>query len=309
MIGVAVARQTLFDYTVKYSSCTLNRWRKTMTSQTTTGTTMTVPGQPNVAGTLGAHHTAFPCWDPAETIRLYEGVLGLPMVHAIPAQGWGKDENPDMVHFFFDIGNGDTLAFFYYLGWQRPEPPHQVLRQANHVAVEVQSEEALIEFRERLEGAGYDVMTVAHEVIESIYIDDPNGLFFEMTVPTRTVTELDTADSRRTMEALEEVIRSSGPPSSIHDVWRVKAQRNRPVGGAALHVVDAPEWAGAVEYARGAGYSVEDREGVFVIHDDRMVEIDRKASGLHPAVWYTVPTGGLEGRITCFDRNVLRIEA
>jgi len=264
-------------------------------------------GEANKVGTLGANHTAFPCWDPVETVRFYGELLGFPLVHAVPAVGWGKDDNPDMVHFFFDIGNGDTLAFFYYFGWPRPDPVHQVLRQSNHIAVEVPDEAALMAYRDKLKAAGYKVMTVEHETIESIYVDDPNGIFFEFTRPLRELTRLDADDAQRTMAGLATAIESGG--TSVQDVWRAKAQVNSPVGGPAIHVVDQPEWSGAVEYARRSGLSVEQRDGYVVIHGDGPFEIDRKESGLHLAVWFTLPAGGLEGRITRFDRDVLRVEA
>src|SRR6201999_4634013 len=64
----------------------------------------------------GVDHVAFPTFDPAATVRFYRDVLGFPVVHSICAAGWGPDDHPDFIHFFFDIGNGDRLAFFYYFG-------------------------------------------------------------------------------------------------------------------------------------------------------------------------------------------------
>jgi catechol 2,3-dioxygenase-like lactoylglutathione lyase family enzyme len=267
---------------------------------------MTKHGEPNAAGAIGAHHTAFPCWDPAGTLRLYRDILGYPLLYTIPAKGWGKDDNPDMVHFFFDIGNGDTLAFFYYFGWKKQMELHQVLRQANHLAVEVADEAALVRIRERLEAEGYDVLTVRHETIESIYINDPNGHFFEITAPTREFMPVELGDAAMTMDALIAALDDGA--TTVDDVWRQKARDNNPVGGAAIHVIDVPEWAGAVKYAEDAGIAIERRDGYNVIHSDEPFAIERKPAGLYPAVWYSLPAGGLEGRITRFDRDVLRIE-
>ena len=49
-------------------------------------------------------------------MRFYRDVLGFPVVHSICAAGWGPEDHPDFIHFFFDIGNGDRIAFFYYFG-------------------------------------------------------------------------------------------------------------------------------------------------------------------------------------------------
>src|SRR5690349_24283090 len=64
----------------------------------------------------GVDHAAFPTFDPAGTVRFYRDVLGFPVVHSICAAGWGPEDHPDFIHFFFDIGNDDRIAFFYYFG-------------------------------------------------------------------------------------------------------------------------------------------------------------------------------------------------
>jgi len=66
----------------------------------------------------GVDHVAYPTFDPAGTVAFYRDVLGFPVVHSICAAGWGPDKHPDFIHFFFDIGNDDRLAFFYYFGVQ-----------------------------------------------------------------------------------------------------------------------------------------------------------------------------------------------
>src|SRR4029077_7906861 len=66
-------------------------------------------------GLRGVDHVAYVTRNPKETLHFYRDVLGFPLVHCIVAPGWGKDPHPDFLHFFFDIGNGAKLAFFYYL--------------------------------------------------------------------------------------------------------------------------------------------------------------------------------------------------
>src|SRR5690349_18920690 len=79
---------------------------------------MTQP--PSSPALHGVHHTARPTWKLRETLEFYRDVLGLRLVHAISARGWGPAEHPDFLHFFFDSGNGSTIAFFYYLGTEQP---------------------------------------------------------------------------------------------------------------------------------------------------------------------------------------------
>jgi catechol 2,3-dioxygenase-like lactoylglutathione lyase family enzyme len=64
----------------------------------------------------GINHMAFPTFDPAGTIGFYRDVLGLPLVQTMQVKAWGPEYQRDFVHFFFDIGNADCLAFFYYFG-------------------------------------------------------------------------------------------------------------------------------------------------------------------------------------------------
>ena len=55
----------------------------------------------------GVHHQALISSDVARTIDFYQGLLEFPLTDLF--------ENRDYVgstHFFFDIGNGNTLAFF-----------------------------------------------------------------------------------------------------------------------------------------------------------------------------------------------------
>src|SRR6202012_4869800 len=58
----------------------------------------------------GINHLALVSSDMARTVEFYSGVLGMPLTKTIDLpQGMGQ-------HFFFDIGNGDCLAFFWFKG-------------------------------------------------------------------------------------------------------------------------------------------------------------------------------------------------
>ena len=56
----------------------------------------------------GINHIALVSSDMARTVRFYRDVLGMPLVKTIDLpDGMGQ-------HFFFDIGNNDCLAFFWF---------------------------------------------------------------------------------------------------------------------------------------------------------------------------------------------------
>ena len=105
--------------------------------------------EPTVAASIrGVNHLALVCSDMARTVDFYSNVLGFPLVKTVelPA-GWGQ-------HFFFDIGGGATLAFFWFPDApdgvpgithpsRKPPPDGTVsaVSSMNHVAFDVAPEE------------------------------------------------------------------------------------------------------------------------------------------------------------------------
>jgi catechol 2,3-dioxygenase-like lactoylglutathione lyase family enzyme len=193
----------------------------------------------------GVDHVAYPTFDPAGTVRFYRDVLGFPVVHSICAAGWGPEQHPDFIHFFFGIGNGDRLAFFYYFGLEpfgggpkgdsysrfAGDVPDYFVR-SRHLAIHVDSEEDLLEYRHRLDASQWPVeMQIQHETIESIYTHDPNGYMIEVTRALRPVTPQEDLDAALTIDALLDVV--SGPDPSMAALLTRKAE---------LIVERAPTW-------------------------------------------------------------------
>ncbi|RYE41216.1 VOC family protein [Rhodococcus sp. WS4] len=173
----------------------------------------------------GVDHAAFPTFDPKATIRFYRDVLGFPVVHATCALGWGAGEHPDFIHFFFDIGQGDRLAFFYYFGVERYEDTEipELLKRARHLAIHVDSEEDLLEYRRRLDASNHPCeLQVRHETVESIYVTDPNGYLIEVTRPLREITAEDDIDANLSADALMAVVDEDEP--TLEAFYRIKAQ-------------------------------------------------------------------------------------
>jgi catechol 2,3-dioxygenase-like lactoylglutathione lyase family enzyme len=103
-------------------------------------------------------------------VRFYQEVVGFPLTELIENRDY-----PGSSHFFFDIGNGNLLAFFDFPGLA-VEPYAEVLGGLHHVAISVAPEQwkAAIE---RLDAAG-----VPHEVHSdvSVYFRDPDGTRLEL---------------------------------------------------------------------------------------------------------------------------------
>lgn len=180
----------------------------------------------------GVHHTARPTWKLRETVEFYRDTLGLPLVHSVSARGWGPANHPDFLHFFFDSGNGSTIAFFYYLGTEQPErlvhmPEYD--NDAIHTAWRVESRETLLAWRQRLEDQGVAILyQIEHEVIESIYFRDPNGYYLEITCPLREFVALDETDAALSIDAaieIEDRKKRGELPETITAVWKEKGTR------------------------------------------------------------------------------------
>jgi catechol 2,3-dioxygenase-like lactoylglutathione lyase family enzyme len=177
----------------------------------------------------GVDHTARPTWKLRETVEFYRDKLGLPLVHAITAQGWGraKERHADFIHFFFDAGKGATIAFFYYIGTEQPPElavPRGYMGMANHTAWRVDTVEDLLAWQRRLEVAGVQVSQfIKHEILESIYFRDPNFYPLEITRPLRAVEHLDNVDAELTIAAALELA-DSGGWTNIEQLWRLKAK-------------------------------------------------------------------------------------
>jgi catechol 2,3-dioxygenase-like lactoylglutathione lyase family enzyme len=128
------------------------------------------PMQRDQSTARGVHHVALLCTDVETTIRFYQGLLGFPLVEIF--------ENRDYkgsTHLFFDIGRGNTLAFFDFPGLDLG-PYAEVLGGLHHIAISV-TPEAWAAARARLEEAG-----VACHIDSgiSLYFPDPDGVRLEL---------------------------------------------------------------------------------------------------------------------------------
>lgn len=121
----------------------------------------------------GIHHVALICNDPDTTIRFYQDMLGFPLVEMFENRDY-----PGSVHFFFDVGNGNMLAFFDFPGLDLG-PAEEGLGGLQHVAISV-SPQTFEVLKERLEAAGLTLLGPDRGVEESVYFRDPDGVQVEL---------------------------------------------------------------------------------------------------------------------------------
>jgi catechol 2,3-dioxygenase-like lactoylglutathione lyase family enzyme len=163
----------------------------------------------------GVNHLALVCKDMAKTVEFYRDILGMPLIKTLDLPG-GRGQ-----HFFFDIGNGDSLAFFWFPGAPEAVPgisaPADLpgggdIRSAhgsmNHIALNVPAEK-FDEYVEKLKAKGVQLgkvlnhdnseTQVASELnddvfVRSVYFWDPDGVMLEFASWTHNgFTEKDVA--------------------------------------------------------------------------------------------------------------------
>ena len=165
----------------------------------------------------GVNHIALVTSDMARTVQFYRDVLGMPLVKTLSLpEGMGQ-------HFFFDIGNGDCLAFFWFPHAPASQPGvsnpaalpgvgdiASAHASMNHLAFNVPLERFL-EYRQKLVDAGvrvsavldhddskYQVAEMFHPgvFVRSFYFFDPDGVLLEFAAWTREMGRPDDVSER-----------------------------------------------------------------------------------------------------------------
>jgi catechol 2,3-dioxygenase-like lactoylglutathione lyase family enzyme len=134
------------------------------------GDYLRAPGDRPATTAQGLHHFALICSDVRRTIDFYQGVLEFPLTEIFENRDY-----PGSNHFFFDIGNGNLLAFFDLPGLDLG-PYAEVLGGLHHLAISVTTEK-WEHLRGRLDEAGVDYIV---ESGSSIYFRDPDGARLEL---------------------------------------------------------------------------------------------------------------------------------
>lgn len=118
----------------------------------------------------GLHHTALVSSDVERTVRFYQDVLGFPLTEVMENRDYAGS-----THFFFDIGNGNALAFFDFPGLD-VGPYAEVLGGLHHIAISIERPQWEAA-RARLTDAGVEVI---EESGVSLYFRDPDGARLEL---------------------------------------------------------------------------------------------------------------------------------
>jgi catechol 2,3-dioxygenase-like lactoylglutathione lyase family enzyme len=128
------------------------------------------PGERPGSSARGLHHVAFLSSDVERTVRFYQELLEFPLTDIFENRDY-RGSN----HFFFDIGNGNLIAFFDFPGLDLG-PYAEVLGGLHHIAISVEPDKWQ-RLRAKLDEAGVEYLL---ESGTSIYFRDPDGLRVEL---------------------------------------------------------------------------------------------------------------------------------
>lgn len=127
---------------------------------------------------MGLNHLALVTTDMDATVRFWHQVLGAEIVATVAT--------PAFKHYFFRVGDAQTIAFFQYLDQEletfaKPAGvPYEHASQFDHLSLGLPDEQALEDLRGRLQAYGCEVTEVVdHGFIRSIYFSDPTGIALE----------------------------------------------------------------------------------------------------------------------------------
>ena len=137
----------------------------------------------------GVHHLALNTEDMKATIDFWTDVLGMPLIHALKvpkgASGPLNRGNPpfeDMRHYFFDMGNDSTVAFFEIPKGAKKQVDRDDIGGMQHCSF-VATPKAFAELQRRLKARKIDFLgpMLVLPGVESIYFYDNNGIRLEAT--------------------------------------------------------------------------------------------------------------------------------
>jgi catechol 2,3-dioxygenase-like lactoylglutathione lyase family enzyme len=169
----------------------------------------------------GVNHLALVCRDMAKTVEFYRDILGMPLTKTLDLPG-GMGQ-----HFFFDIGNGDSLAFFWFPDAPAAQPGiasagalpgdgsiKSAHGSMNHIAFDVPLEK-FDEYCARLKAKGVALSPVMNHddspaqvskelhpgvFVRSVYFFDPDGVCLEFAAWTRPLGPEDVAHDPMTAD-------------------------------------------------------------------------------------------------------------
>lgn len=118
----------------------------------------------------GVHHVAMICSDVERTVDFYDGVLGFPLIEMFENRDYAGS-----THFFFDLGHGNTIAYFDLPGLDLG-PYAEVLGGHHHLAISIDRANWQA-IKDRFDEQGIEYV---HVDGSSLYFRGPDGERLEL---------------------------------------------------------------------------------------------------------------------------------
>jgi len=147
--------------------------------------------------TRGVHHLALNTDDMKATIDFWTDVMGMPLIHALKvpkgASGPLNRGNPpfeDMRHYFFDMGNDSTVAFFEIPKGAKSQADRDDIGGMQHCSFAT-TPAAFAELQKRLKANKIEFLGPMPVLpgLQSVYFYDNNGIRLEASCHTADGTD------------------------------------------------------------------------------------------------------------------------
>ena len=126
--------------------------------------------------TLGFHHITMVSTDAARTLRFYRDLLGLALVKKTV-----NFDDPGAYHLYFGDGEGRPGTILTFFEWPNTPAGRWGVGGVHHLALGVESPEALLMWKRRLTDAGVQVTgPLDRGYFQSLYFSDPDGQILEI---------------------------------------------------------------------------------------------------------------------------------
>jgi hypothetical protein len=109
----------------------------------------------------------------------------MPLIATVVVEDSLRNDGSGYCHTFFEIADGNTLAFFEHMSFAHPKYFNARSACHRHVAVEIQGDTMLQQFKRKLDAAGIANTLTNPGGSLSLRVNDPNGLILEFMTKGR----------------------------------------------------------------------------------------------------------------------------
>ncbi|HSD67939.1 MAG TPA: VOC family protein [Woeseiaceae bacterium] len=164
------------------------------------------------------HHNAHVTTDMEAVRKFYEDIIGFPLIATWceKTELFGKERT--YMHCFFEIGNGECLAFFQFRDKEDNKEfgPELPLSGFRHLAMKV-DQKTQDGIRDRLAAAGItapDTYILNHGYCYSLYVFDPAKLLIEFTVDDENVDQINAEQKAKAHSELKRWLAGNHAPNN-----------------------------------------------------------------------------------------------